>query len=194
MSMTPATENYFIPLTSNQTRCDEATFSVGNVQCGRNVLGHSFRVQKKKPSGFHLHPWLQRVLFLFMQIPQPAPDQEKEIFFSDDALWVSANAILRIFQRSLFSLKMSPSVALSLFILFFTGLILNAGIREASKSGREADVWWGRHRWNHAHFSAGQPTSFLSTCFSELPLPLLLLLLRGKHGKWAYYPTRGYSE
>lgn len=139
--------------------------------------------KKKKTSGFHLHPWLQRVLSLFMQILQPAPDQEKEIFFSDDALWVSANAILRIFQRSLFSLKMSPSVALSLFILFFTGLILNAGIREASKSGREADVWWGRHRWNDAHFSAGQPTSLLSTCLSELPLPPLLL--RGKHGKWA---------
>lgn len=190
--MTPATENYFIPLTFNQMCCDEATFSVGNVQCSRDVSGHSFRVAKKKTSGFHLHPWLQRVLFLFMQILQPAPDQEKEIFFSDDALWVSANAILRIFQRSLFSLKMSPSVALSLFILFFTGLILNAGIREASKSGREADVWWGRHRWNDAHFSAGQPTSLLSTCLSKLLL--LPLLLRGKHGKWAYHPTRGYSE
>lgn len=154
-----------------------------------------FQKKTKKNSGFHLHPWLQRVLFLFMQILQPAPDQEKEIFFSDDALWVSANAILRIFQRSLFSLKMSPSVALSLFILFFTGLILNNGIKEASKSGREADVWWGRHRWNDAHFSAGQPTSLLSTCLSELLLPLLPPLLpRGTHGKWAYHPTRGYSE
>lgn len=50
---------------------------------------------------------------------------------------------------------------------FFTGLILNAGIKEASKSWREADVCWGWHRWNEAHFSADQPTSLFS-----LPLSL----------------------
>lgn len=68
------------------------------------------------------------------------------------------------FKRSLFSHRMSPSVALSLLILFFMGLILNAGIKEASKNRREADVWWGWHRWNDAHFSAGQPTSLFPTC------------------------------
>lgn len=114
---------------------------------------------------FHLHPRLQRVLFHSCKsYSQPSIKKKKGKNPSDASLWVSANEIRNIFQRRLFSPRMSPPVALSLVILFFMGLILNAGIKEASKSWGEADVWWGWHRWNEAHFSTGQPTLLFSKC------------------------------
>lgn len=120
ISMVSVTENDLIPLTSNQTCCDKATFSVCNVQCKDNVSGRSFRFQKtpvpltsmtsKSPFPIHANP-----------IASPRSEKKKKVshkFPSDASLWVSANEILNIFQRRLFSPRMSPSVTLSLFILF----------------------------------------------------------------------------
>lgn len=105
-------KNDLIPFTSNQTCSDKATFFVCNAQCKDNVSGRSFRFKKKKQ--FHFHPWLQRVPFLFMQILQPAPYQKKKS--SPQMLHCRSvqTKFLTYFKRSLFS----PSVALSLFILF----------------------------------------------------------------------------
>lgn len=70
--------------------------------------------------------------FPILANPTTSPQSEKKKkFLSDAALWVIANEFFYIFQRSLFSPRMSPSVA---FHPFFMGLILNAGIKEASKS------------------------------------------------------------
>lgn len=167
--MVSVTENYSTPLTSNHRHCDKATFSACNVQCKDNVSGRSIRVFEKTPvpltstaskgpSPIHANPIE----------PAPWPEKKKEV--SPQMLHcgsVQTKNSQHIFKGAPFSPRMSPSVALSLFILFFTGLILNAGIKEASKSWREADVWWGWHRWNEAHFSADQPTSLFS-----LPLSL----------------------
>lgn len=62
-----------------------------------------------------------------------------EKLHSDSALWVGANEILSIFQRSVFSPRVPPAILL-LFNLFFVSLILNAEIKEASKSRGGAEV------------------------------------------------------
>lgn len=89
--MASVTENYSIHLTSDQTRCDKATFSLCNVQCRDNVSGCSFTLQKtlvpltsmasKSPFPIHVNP-----------IASPRSEEKK--FPSDAALWVSANEIL----------------------------------------------------------------------------------------------------
>lgn len=66
ISVVSMTENDLIPLTSNQTCRDKATFSVCNVQCKDNVSRHSFRFQKtpvpltsmtsKSPFPIHANP------------------------------------------------------------------------------------------------------------------------------------------
>lgn len=157
--MVSVTENYLSPLTSNQTCCDEATFTVCNVQCKD---WHSFRFQKTPvPLTF----MASKSPFPIHANPIASPWSEKKRVSSQMLHCGSVQTkFVTYFKRSLFSHRMSPSVALSLLILFFMGLILNAGIKEASKNRREADVWWGWHRWNDAHFSAGQPTSLFPTC------------------------------
>lgn len=115
MSIDSVTENDLIPLPSNQTCCDKATFSVCNAQCKDNVSGCSFSFQK---TPVPLTSMTSKSPFTIHANPMASPRPEKNKFPSDAVLWVSANEILNIFQRSLFSLRMSPSVALSLFILF----------------------------------------------------------------------------
>lgn len=71
---------------------------------------------------------------------------------------------LASFKRSSpFALEMSPSVAPSQLILFFTDLILNGGIREASKSGGGRQTSGGGHAGGTVPVppwaSPGQPTS-----------------------------------
>lgn len=85
------------------------------VQCKDNVPGHSFRFQK---TPVPLTPMASKSPFLAQANPIASPDQKEREIPSDAVLWVSANQIRNIFQRRPFSPRMSPSVALSLFILF----------------------------------------------------------------------------
>lgn len=118
--MVSVTENYLIPFASNQTRCEEATSSVCNVQCKGYVLGHSFGFPpKKKPSSTYIHGFKESLSYSCKSYSQP-PIRKRKSFPSDASLWVSANEILNIFQRGLVSPRMSPSVTLS-FSSFFHG-------------------------------------------------------------------------
>lgn len=75
---------------------------------------------------------------------------------------------LAFFKRSSpFALEMSPSVAPSQLILFFMALILNAGIREASKSGG------GRHTSGGGHAGGTMPVPpWAGPGWASPPLPL----------------------
>lgn len=90
---------------------------------------------------FHLCPRLQRVLFYsFKSYNQPTIRKNNfpQMLHSGSV----RTTFLTFFQKSLFSPRTSPPVLCHLSS-FFICLILNAGIKEASKSWREADVWWG---------------------------------------------------
>lgn len=153
------TENDLIPLTSDQTKLLSQTVMY---KARTIVLGCSFRFQKTPLT--YIHDFKESFSYSCKSYSQ-APIRKKKCHANFPQMLHCGSVqtkFLTYFKRRVFSPRMPPSVTIT-FHPFFMALILNAGIKEASKSWREADVWWRWHRWNEAHFSPDQPTSLFST-------------------------------
>lgn len=125
------------------------------------IKGHPFRFQKtpvpltsmtsKSPFPIHANP-----------IASPRSEKKCHANFPQMLHCGSVQRKFLTYFKGACSLPGCLLLSLYHFSSFFQALIPNVGIKEASKSWREADVWWRWHRWNEAHFSPDQPTSLFS--------------------------------
>lgn len=168
-------------LTPNKTSCENQLSQTTN---SRTIIsGHSFRFQKTPES---LTTATSKGAFPIHANPMASPWSDKKKCHTNFPQMLHCGSVqtnfLTYFKRACSLLRCLLLSLYHFLSFFFMGLILNAGIKEASKSWADTDAWWGWHRWNEAHFSPDQPTSFFNMSAVR------------EHDNWAYHPTRGYSE